>query len=142
MLYSIFFISNVIISVALVAVILLHRGKGSEVGAAFSGAASSLSMFGAKGPDSFLIKVVATLAILFFVNAIAMIYVAGRDFVDRSVVEQFDLEEIRKAPQFEQKEGIAEDRLDAGGMEEMQGDGEPSPNEGRDQRSVVPEVPN
>ena len=145
MLYSIFFISNVIISVALVAVILLHRGKGSEVGAAFSGAASSLSMFGAKGPDSFLIKVVATLAILFFANAIAMIYVAGRDFVDRSVVEQFDLEEIRKAPEFEQKEGIAEDEHGGEGMEGTQRGGESSPDEGRDMRdkqSVVPEVPN
>ena len=141
MLYSIFFIANVIISAALVAVVLLHRGKGSEVGAAFSGAASSLSMFGAKGPDSFLIKIVSVLAFLFFVNALAMIYVAGRDFVDRSVVEQFDPEEIRAIPEFEQRETIS-DELNTEDMEEMQDANEALLDEEDDEQSVVPEVPN
>lgn len=140
MLYSIFFVINVIVSFALITIVLIHRGKGSEVGAAFSGASSSLSVFGAKGPDSFLIKLVSALAFLFFVNALAMIYVADRDFVDDSVIEQFDVEGMTIDPGFEEEaEAPVNDDADARDLQNMDNE---APAVEDAERSLAPEIPN
>ena len=142
MFYSILFMSNVVISITLIAIILIHRGKGSEVGAAFSGATSSLSVFGAKGPDSFLIKVVAVLAFLFFFNALAMIYVAGGKYTDESVIDQFDAEEIMTQPDFEKDELIfdQDDDQDAP-VDPAQYDGGDLPLPENDERNTAVEPP-
>lgn len=142
MLYSFFFVLNVIISVALITIVLVHRGKGSEVGAAFSGATSSLSVFGAKGPDSFLIKLVSVLAFLFFVNAIAMIYVAGHDFSGDSVVEQFDVEQMRMAPEFGREADASDDDSSGDGTRDSHYTDDDMPRQEDGDQSVVPEVPN
>ena len=56
---------HVIISIAMVGLILVQQGKGSDVGAAF-GSGSSNTMFGSQGATPFLFKLTATLAALFF----------------------------------------------------------------------------
>ncbi len=85
MLYGILLGIEVIIAILLIVLILLHRGKGAEVGAVFSGGGST-SVFGARGSASFLTKVVATLSALFLVNSLALTYIANRDFGD-SVID-------------------------------------------------------
>ncbi len=86
MLYGILLGVEVIIAILLVTFILLHRGKGADVGAVFSGGGGSTSVFGARGSASFLTKLVATLSLLFLVNSLVLTYVANRDFGD-SVID-------------------------------------------------------
>ena len=63
---------QIALTIAIVIAILLQKSSSIGLGA-YSG--SNESMFGAKGPASFLAKATFTLAILFVLNTLAMGYV-------------------------------------------------------------------
>ena len=86
MLYTILLTSLVFISVALIALILLQRGKGAEVGAAF-GAGASGTVFGSKGSSSFLTHTTAVLAALFFIGSLALANVTANRPAPQSVID-------------------------------------------------------
>ena len=50
----------VVLAIAIVALVLLQQGKGSDLGSAFGGGSSN-SMFGALGPSNFLGKLTSVL---------------------------------------------------------------------------------
>lgn len=60
-----------LIAAAMIVLILLQQGKGSEMGASFGGGGSN-TMFGAAGGMSFFTKATAVLATLFFVTSFAL----------------------------------------------------------------------
>lgn len=62
-----------IIAVAMVVLILLQRGKGSDLGAVFGG--GSQSVFGSRGSANFLTRITAALATLFFGAALGLAYI-------------------------------------------------------------------
>lgn len=68
---------HVIICILLVVVVILQKGKGAEMGAAF-GVGSSSAVFGPKGPTPFLAKVTVGLATLFFINSLVLAIVVGK----------------------------------------------------------------
>ncbi len=68
---------HVIICVLLIVSVILQKGKGAEMGAAF-GVGSSSAVFGPKGPTPFLAKVTVILAVLFFINSIALTLLMGK----------------------------------------------------------------
>lgn len=74
---TILLIIHVFIAVALIGLILIQQGKGSDMGAGF-GAGSSGTVFGARGAASFLSKVTAGLAFLFLVTSISMGILASK----------------------------------------------------------------
>lgn len=89
MLYNFLLGFETILSIIIVVLILLHRGRGSEAGAVFTGSASA-SVFGAKGSTPFLTKLIASLAFVFILNSLSLAYIANRDFGSGSVI----LEEV------------------------------------------------
>ena len=89
MLYNFLLGLETILSIIIVVLILLHRGRGSEAGAVFTGSASS-SVFGSRGSTPFLTKLIASLAFVFILNSLSLAYIANRDFGSGSVI----LEEI------------------------------------------------
>ena len=99
MLYNFLLGLETILSIAIVILILLHRGRGSEAGAVFTGSASA-SVFGSRGSTPFLTKLIASLAFVFILNSLSLAYIANRDFGSGSVI----LEEVT-----EQDEQPAED---------------------------------
>jgi preprotein translocase subunit SecG len=62
---------QVILTIAIIITVLLQKSSSIGLGA-YSG--SNESMFGAKGPASFLAKTTFVLAILFIINTLAMGY--------------------------------------------------------------------
>lgn len=66
---------HIIICVALVTLILLQQGKGASMGSGFGGGASN-TVFGSRGPASFLMKLTGTIAALFFVTALTLGYLS------------------------------------------------------------------
>lgn len=64
---------HVLVAVAIVALVLIQHGKGADVGAAF-GAGASNTMFGSQGSTSFLMKVTALCAAIFFVTSLGLGY--------------------------------------------------------------------
>jgi preprotein translocase subunit SecG len=67
----IFLISlHVIVSAILIGMVLLQKGKGADIGAAFGGA--SQTVFGPRGAASFMAKLTTGAAILFMVTSLGL----------------------------------------------------------------------
>lgn len=62
---------HVLVAVAVVALVLLQHGKGADAGAAFGGGASQ-TVFGSRGSATFLSKLTAVLAVLFFLTSFTL----------------------------------------------------------------------
>ena len=84
---QILLIVQVLICIALVALVLLQQGRGADAGASFGGGSSG-SLFGSRGPASFLSKLTAGLAALFFANSLALAYISTQSVERQSVVER------------------------------------------------------
>ncbi len=69
---------HVLTCIALVALILLQHGKGADIGAAF-GSGASQTVFGSQGSGSFLLKITAVLATLFFITSLSLGFIAGQE---------------------------------------------------------------
>ncbi len=82
---QIFLVVQVLVAVALIAMVMLQQGRGADAGASFGGGASG-SLFGSRGPATFLAKITALLAAVFFINSIGLAYLASRAIDQRSVV--------------------------------------------------------
>lgn len=66
----------VILALGLIVLILLQHGRGADAGASFGGGSAS-SVFGAQGSASFLSRMTAILATLFFAVSLAMYILAA-----------------------------------------------------------------
>jgi preprotein translocase subunit SecG len=62
--------------IALILIVLLQKGKGADMGAAFGG--SSQTVFGSAGATSFLHKVTAAAAIVFMITSLLLAFMFGR----------------------------------------------------------------
>ena len=66
---------HVLLALGIITLVLLQKGKGATEGATFGGGASTV--FGASGSSNFLSKTTAILATIFFINSLALAYLAG-----------------------------------------------------------------
>jgi preprotein translocase subunit SecG len=73
---------------AIVALVLLQRGKGADAGAGF-GAGASGTVFGARGSATFFSKLTAILATLFFLTSMSLAWFATRPSAEapKSIVD-------------------------------------------------------
>lgn len=67
---------HVVLSLGIITLVLLQKGAGASAGAAFGGGGAG-SVFGATGSANFLSKTTAILAIGFFINSLALAYLAA-----------------------------------------------------------------
>ena len=86
----------------LIVVILLQAGKGANVGAVFGGA--SQTMFGSRGPATFLNKITVFVAAGFLVTSISLAHLAkqrsGTSVIDKApITEQAKPSEGAAAPE-------------------------------------------
>src|SRR5512139_847856 len=58
---------HVLVSAILITMVLLQKGKGADIGAAFGGA--SQTVFGPRGAQSFLAKLTTTAAVIFMITS-------------------------------------------------------------------------
>ncbi len=73
---SILLVIHVLLSLVIIALIMLQRGKGAEAGAALGGGSSG-SVFGARGASNFLSRSTAILATLFFITSLGLAYLSS-----------------------------------------------------------------
>lgn len=79
---------HVFAAVAMVGLILIQQGKGADAGAAF-GSGASATVFGSQGSASFMTRLTAGLATIFFITSLSLAYFAGqRDDTATSVVDR------------------------------------------------------
>jgi len=95
---------HVIACVFLIAVVLLQRGKGAEIGAVFGGGGST-TVFGSRGAGNFLTKLTALSATIFLCTSMALSVTFARDSADRLFADDAALEAAEpgeQAPLFEE----------------------------------------
>ena len=74
-------ILHVIVCIFLVAVVLLQRGKGAQVGAVFGGGAGA-TMFGSRGAGNFLTRLTTGSATIFMITSLFLAYSGADDGSD------------------------------------------------------------
>lgn len=67
---------HVLVSLILILIVLLQTGKGASLGAAFGGA--SQTIFGSRGPGSFLGKLTTAAAIIFMLTSLVLAILSSR----------------------------------------------------------------
>src|ERR1700683_4610976 len=77
MLHTFLMIIHFFCAAAIVALVLLQRGKGAEAGAGF-GAGASGTVFGARGASTALSRATAILAAIFMITSLSLAYVGAR----------------------------------------------------------------
>ena len=70
-------VTHVVVTITLIVLVLIQRGKGADVGAAFGSGASN-TVFGSQGSASFLTRTTAVLATLFFVISLTLAYMTSQ----------------------------------------------------------------
>ncbi len=95
-LYSILVAIDVLLAIGIIGLILIQHGKGADVGAAFGSGASG-TVFGSQGSASFLTRLTAILATLFFINSLALAYLASNRPVAESVIDAVEQTEVNSS---------------------------------------------
>ena len=91
--YIVLVVGHLLIAVALIGVILIQSGKGADIGAAFGGG-SSQTLFGGRGPTTFLHKLTTAIAVLFMVTSLVLTIYGTRRGTSSVVTE----EPVKEAP--------------------------------------------
>ena len=77
---------HVIVCIALIMIVLLQTGKGTDMGAAFGGG-SSQTLFGSTGASTFLSKATTAAAIIFMLTSLALAYMSGHKTGDSIMID-------------------------------------------------------
>ncbi len=73
---SILLVIHVLLSLAIITLVMIQRGKGADAGAALGGGSSG-SIFGARGAANFLSRSTAVLATAFFITSLGLAYLSS-----------------------------------------------------------------
>jgi preprotein translocase subunit SecG len=133
-LQSLMLIAHVLISVGIILLVLLQRGKGADAGAAFGSGASG-TVFGAKGSANFLSRSTATLATLFFLSSLSLAYLGSSRPVATSLMDQEAPAGIEIISSVPGEEETAESIESLPGLPELEGsvnEGLPEPEPGEE----------
>lgn len=94
---SILLVIHVLLSLAIIGLIMLQRGKGADAGAAMGGGSSG-SVFGARGAANFLSRTTAVLAAAFFSTSLGLAYFSSNLQTTSSVESGSVLEQPAALP--------------------------------------------
>ena len=79
---------HVLVALALILVVLLQVGKGQSIGAAFGGASSSQTIFGSRGPATFLSRLTTVAAALFMITSLSLAYFSAHRGQSSVIMDQ------------------------------------------------------
>jgi preprotein translocase subunit SecG len=83
---------HVIVSAILITMVLVQKGKGADIGAAFGGASNTV--FGPRGAQSFLSKLTTGAAIIFMLTSLTLAFTTAK----RSSIMEGVTQPIQTAP--------------------------------------------
>jgi preprotein translocase subunit SecG len=73
---QIIIVVHILLGLSIIGLIMMQQGKGADAGAGFGGGASG-SVFGAQGSASFLSRMTAIFAALFFITSLGLAWING-----------------------------------------------------------------
>lgn len=83
--YTLTVILHLVVCFLMIGAILLQAGKGAEIGAAFGG--SSQTVFGSRGPGTFLSKVTVAAAIIFMLTSLGLALLSKQEHAASTVID-------------------------------------------------------
>lgn len=83
--YTLTTIIHLIVCFLMIAAILLQAGKGAEIGASFGG--SSQTVFGSRGPGTFLSKVTVGAAAIFMLTSLSLAFLSKQSSTSSTVID-------------------------------------------------------
>ncbi|GAB1233705.1 preprotein translocase subunit SecG [Ferrigenium sp. UT5] len=86
---------HVVTAVILVGLVLVQRGKGADMGAAF-GSGSAGSLFGSSGSANFLSRSTAVAATVFFITSLTLTYLYAQPAQVSGVMDRVDVNTLQK----------------------------------------------
>src|SRR3972149_7242919 len=86
---------HVIVDIFLILIVLLQRGKGASMGAAFGG--SSQTLFGSRGPQSFLGKLTTVVALVFMITSLSLAILSSKR-PSTSIMQKANVKETKPSP--------------------------------------------
>lgn len=95
--YAVIIGIHVLVAIGLIGFVLLQHGRGADAGAAF-GAGASGSVFGSRGPATFLSRTTAILAAVFFFTSLSLAWMSTRQVGPESVMERVQQPAQQSAP--------------------------------------------
>lgn len=81
--YIFLIVVHIIVSFIMISVILLQAGKGAEIGAAFGG--SSQTIFGSRGPGTFLSKLTVAAAVIFMLTSLSLAVISKQRSISSTI---------------------------------------------------------
>jgi len=84
---------HVIVSTILIGMVLLQKGKGADIGAAFGGASNTV--FGPRGAQSFMAKLTTGAAIIFMITSFGLAVTSTKK---SSIMESVKPEPVQQMP--------------------------------------------
>ncbi|MSR00928.1 MAG: preprotein translocase subunit SecG [Gammaproteobacteria bacterium] len=92
-------IIQVFVSLGIIALVLLQRGRGADAGAGFGSGASG-SVFGARGASTGLSRSTAVFAAIFMINSLALAWIGTRPAANTAtgLIEPVTIPVVPKAP--------------------------------------------
>lgn len=79
---------HVLVALSLILVVLLQVGKGQSIGAAFGGASSSQTIFGSRGPTTFLSRLTTVAAAVFMITSLSLAYFSAHRGQSSAIMDQ------------------------------------------------------
>ena len=98
MLSIIVVVFHTIVALTLIAVVLLQVGKGGSIGAAFGGGGSSQTLFGSRGPATFLSRLTTVAAAIFMITSLTLAYLSSSARQSSSITDQVPAGIEQQAP--------------------------------------------
>ena len=83
--YTLTVVIHLIVCFLMIAAILLQAGKGAEIGAAFGG--SSQTVFGSRGPGTFLSKITVGAAVIFMLSSLSLALLSRQENTASTVID-------------------------------------------------------
>ncbi|HIQ39623.1 MAG TPA: preprotein translocase subunit SecG [Sulfurivirga caldicuralii] len=90
---------HLLVALAIIGLVLIQHGKGADAGASFGGG-SSQTVFGSRGSATFLSRLTAVMATVFFITSITLAYMSTEQTRGyQSVIEKVKpVEEVPAVP--------------------------------------------
>ncbi|MCX7858093.1 MAG: preprotein translocase subunit SecG [Deltaproteobacteria bacterium] len=86
-------ILHVFVTIAMILIVLIQTGRGSEIGAAFGGGASQ-TLFGSAGTSGFMTRLTTIAAVIFMLTSLSLAYLySHREYVVKTVPHSEKVEE-------------------------------------------------
>lgn len=131
--YTLTVVLHLIVCFLMIAAILLQAGKGAEIGAAFGG--SSQTVFGSRGPGTFLSKITVAAAIIFMLTSLGLALLSKQETTSSTVIdlhtpshqESSSSESTPSTPAESDEPQPAEQSATAATAEEASAEAEPAP---------------